>query len=129
VAAAVFFCSACALAANYTAIDLTPSGSLELRLTATRTQQVGYGRSSATGNESHACFGNGSAASRVDLNPSGFTSSSANGTNGTQQVGSGYNPASGSRALLWSGSANNYVDLSPSGSLCHRLRASAARSR
>jgi len=54
----------------------------------------------------------------IDLHPtSGFTSSAANGTDGTQQVGSGSNPNGGmgaiTHALLWSGSAASVVDLHP----------------
>jgi hypothetical protein len=60
---------------------------------------------------------NGSAASFVDLNPSGLTESSAEGISGTQQVGWGYGSATGGKdhALLWNGSAASYVDLNPSG--------------
>jgi hypothetical protein len=59
----------------------------------------------------------GSAASYVDLNPSGFTSSGANATSGTQQAGNGSGPTTSNKnhALLWSGSAASYVDLNPSG--------------
>jgi hypothetical protein len=46
----------------------------------------------------------------IDLTPSGFMSSIARGTNGTQQVGYGMIGDSG-RALLWSGSADSFVDL------------------
>ena len=53
----------------------------------------------------------------IDLTLSGFTNSYATGTNGTQQVGYGYSPATGNpaHALLWNGSAASYVDLNPSG--------------
>jgi hypothetical protein len=56
----------------------------------------------------------GSAKSYVDLNPRGFDYSDAYRTNGTQQVGEGYGPATGglNHALLWNGSAESYVDLS-----------------
>ena len=52
----------------------------------------------------------------VDLNPSRFAESYANGISGTQQVGSGWNPATGDylHALLWSGSTASFVDLNPS---------------
>jgi hypothetical protein len=55
----------------------------------------------------------GSAASVVDLNPSGFTVSEAVGVSGGQQVGEGYGPATGDQthALLWTGSAASVVDL------------------
>jgi hypothetical protein len=49
----------------------------------------------------------------VDLTPSGFTDSYADGTNDTQQVGDGSVP--GSHALLWNGTAQCFVDLNPSG--------------
>src|SRR5262245_10726589 len=53
----------------------------------------------------------------IDLNPSGFTQSYANGISGNQQVGYGYGSATGNsyHALLWNGSAAGYVDLNPSG--------------
>ena len=51
----------------------------------------------------------------IDLNPSGFTASQANGVGGGQQVGFGRGPATGDEfpdhALLWSGSAASVVDL------------------
>jgi probable HAF family extracellular repeat protein len=43
----------------------------------------------------------------TDVNPSRFTTSYANSTNGIQQVGIANN-----HAFLWNGSANSYVDLS-----------------
>jgi probable HAF family extracellular repeat protein len=43
----------------------------------------------------------------VDLNPSGFSTSYANSTNGIQQVGIANN-----HAFLWNGSATSYVNLS-----------------
>jgi hypothetical protein len=50
----------------------------------------------------------------VDLNPNGFTASTASATNGTQQVGSG---ESGGRwsALLWGGTAARWAYLDPGG--------------
>jgi len=80
------------------------------------TQQVGYGSYLASGGNYHALLWNGSAASYIDLNPSGFDWSFAQGINATQQVGSGRAPGAGfDQALLWSGSAASYVDLNPSG--------------
>jgi PEP-CTERM motif len=54
-----------------------------------------------------------SGASAVDLNPPGFNFSAAQGTNGTQQVGTGSGPATGNvyHALLWTGSAASAIDL------------------
>ena len=52
----------------------------------------------------------------IDLTPSGFTNSHAWGIFGGQQVGDGYDQATGRvRALLWRGSAASVVDLNPSG--------------
>ncbi len=66
-----------------------------------------------TGGTFHALLWSGSAASCVDLNPSGFTRSEAYDTSDTLQVGFGYGTATGgaTHALLWSGSADSYVDL------------------
>jgi hypothetical protein len=80
-------------------------------------QQVGTGWGSASGNF-HAFLWSGTAASAVDLNPSGFTYSYAYGISGGQQVGYG-SPHSVTgeydHALLWSGTADSVVDLHPSG--------------
>jgi hypothetical protein len=53
----------------------------------------------------------------VKLNPSGYTSSLALGTDGAQQVGSGTKGTTinTNHALLWSGTAASAVDLNPSG--------------
>jgi hypothetical protein len=52
----------------------------------------------------------------TDLNPSNFTLSEAEATDGIQQVGDGQTPATGGNqhALLWNGSAASAVDLNPS---------------
>ncbi len=56
----------------------------------------------------------GTAASRVDLHPIGFTDSYANDVSGTSQVGSGDVTATGPfHSLLWSGTAASAVDLHP----------------
>jgi hypothetical protein len=90
------------LGANYTVIDLGYGTACGV----SGTQQVG--------NTGNATLWSGSAASRVDLNPSGFATSEAKGTNGTKQVGFGSTTAGGyDHALLWSGSAASYVDLHP----------------
>ncbi|MGA2070720.1 MAG: PEP-CTERM sorting domain-containing protein [Sedimentisphaerales bacterium] len=114
---------------TYTAIDLTPGGGLfdsSYGRGISGTQQVGNGGGLAFPNHgTHALLWNGSAASYVDLNPSGFSSgfsvSYARGISGTQQVGDGHGPATGAgspeHALLWNGSAASYVDLNPSGFL------------
>jgi len=58
---------------TYTAIDLTPSGfDNSFAYGISGTQQVGGGSGSATGGNQHALLWSGSAASFVDLNPSGL---------------------------------------------------------
>jgi hypothetical protein len=105
-------------------IDLNPSGFAYSEAHGiSGTQQVGFGNGAATGSYAdgefynHALLWNGSAASYVDLNPSGFNWSYALGTSGTQQVGGGYGSATGGNyhALLWNGSADSFIDLNPSG--------------
>ena len=74
-------------------------------------QAVGF--DTGTTNHSHALlFG---PAGAVDLTPSAFDFSTALGTDGTHQVGSGSGSATGgsTHALLWSGSAASVVDLNP----------------
>jgi hypothetical protein len=65
-----------------------------------------------TGDDSqHALLWSGTAASCIDLTPSGYSMTSvAYGVSDGQQVGS----ARG-HAALWSGTAESYVDLNPSG--------------
>jgi hypothetical protein len=69
----------------------------------------------------HAALWRGSAASVVDLHPSGIgcARSYANDTDGRRQVGYGYFPTSANtapyRALLWSGTAASAVVLHPPG--------------
>jgi hypothetical protein len=105
-------------------VDLNPSGfSWSEAYGTSGTQQVGGGGGpAATGGlgyqNEHALLWNGTAASYVDLNPSGFDYSEARGTSGWQQVGYGMNPANGDNivhALLWCSSAAIYFDLNPSG--------------
>src|SRR5262249_28910531 len=63
----------------------------------------------------HAVLWNGTAASAVDLHPTGFSwavTSAALATNGAQQVAYGQGPNYAiSRALAWSGTADSVVDL------------------
>ena len=101
----------------FTAIDLTPSGFDAHALGTSGGEQVGYGSGPATGFQPHALLWRGSAASVVDLNPSGFDKSEAWAICGGQQVGHGSGPATKGRthALLWRGSAASVVDLHPSG--------------
>ena len=97
-------------AETYKAVDLTPAGFQAEAYGCCGTQQVGI-----YGND--AVVWCGSAVGYVDLNTSGFTSSYAFGTNGTQQVGIGTGPATGGQthAVLWNGTAGSYTDLNPSG--------------
>ena len=101
-------------------IDLIPVGFDESEDFATNgTQQVGFARDAAHNGFPHAFFWNGSPQSGVDLSPTnlpGFPYSVAEGTNGTQQVGTGApsNTAPG-HALLWNGTAASAVDLNPTG--------------
>lgn len=80
------------------AYGISPSG----------TQQVGQG---VTDGNPHAMLWSGTAGSAVDLNPNGFSASIAYGTNGTQQVGYGYEGTDFSHALLWLGTAASADDL------------------
>ncbi|MEP0847380.1 MAG: hypothetical protein HRF50_11265 [Phycisphaerae bacterium] len=58
----------------------------------------------------HAVMWSGSAASRVDLHPAGYTGSSISGAGDGQAVGS-----AGSHAGLWVNSAAAFIDLNPPG--------------
>lgn len=80
-------------------------------------QQVGLYGSVYNITGGHAALWFGIPGEFVDLNPSGFVESSALGTSGDQQVGSGDGPATGHlrHALLWSGTADSYIDLHPNG--------------
>jgi MYXO-CTERM domain-containing protein len=74
-------------------------------------QQVGY---AFLGSHQSAFLWTGTAASAVDLEPAGATSSAAKGASGGRQIGTivvgGQN-----RASLWSGTASSWVDLNPAG--------------
>ena len=122
-------------------IDLNPSGfTVGTHASSTAdftngTQQVGYTTTmveispGAYSSMTNAYLWKGSAATATNLNPAGFTSTLATGTNGTQQVGEGGGAATATtitipqgtdivdetHALLWNGSASSYVDLNPSG--------------
>jgi probable HAF family extracellular repeat protein len=76
-------------------------------------QQVGFGFGFDEHGTfvSHALLWTGSAASVVDLHPSGFTGSLASGVSGSQQVGVGQGFDTSLHALLWTGSAESVVDL------------------
>jgi len=74
-------------------------------------QEVGSGTLINTPSDVHALLWTGTAASAVDLNPAGYSSSIAYGTNGRQQVGFASAPAMDTHALLWSGTAGSAIDL------------------
>jgi hypothetical protein len=65
----------------------------------------------------HAFLWTGTAASGVDLNPSGFTNSYATGVGGGQEVGAADGSATGGNdhAIFWTGTAGSAVDLNPPG--------------
>lgn len=77
-------------------------------------QQVGSCQTSDP--RAHAKLWTGTAASEVDLNPSGYQASGANGVWGGQQVGAA-TPAGGEygHAGLWTGHPDTWVDLHPAG--------------
>jgi hypothetical protein len=81
--------------------------------------QVGDGAVSVSG-VSHALLWSGTAASKVDLSPTGLSGifdTFARAASGTTQVGYGYTGLGGgpTRALMWSGTAASAVDLHPPG--------------
>ncbi|MGB7925063.1 MAG: hypothetical protein WCF57_17615 [Pyrinomonadaceae bacterium] len=100
---------------------------------ATRQVQCNVGKQcggSRTKTEFHPFLWYGSAASAVDLTPLvlGFGAGRALGTDGTQQVGTGYtvigiNAWSGPYAVLWSGTAASAVNLNPQGSIASQANA------
>ncbi|MGA2440593.1 MAG: hypothetical protein ABSH08_06520 [Tepidisphaeraceae bacterium] len=88
------------------------SGSAAYGISDDGSQQVGTESNLYTDYTSEAALWTGSAASWVNLNPAGWDFTVAYGTNGHQQVGSGFNNSGGySQALVWSGSATSMVDL------------------
>jgi hypothetical protein len=79
-------------------------------------QQVGYAYSDGASENTRAYLWTGSMESAIDLNPIGWASSYALGTNGVQQVGYGSSSSFvNTHAVLWSGTAASAVDLHPSG--------------
>jgi len=89
-----------------TFVDLLPPGAFGGIVTAmSGDQQVGF-VASVEGPVSHAMLWTGTAASAVDLHPAvGFTETTAEDTNGRQQVGYGKGSVTGGtfHALLWDG--------------------------
>lgn len=98
---------------NGTLINLHPvsgaSSSQVYGLSAT--QQAGYIRSGVV---NRASVWSGTAASRVDLHPTGSTLSKAMGVDAGQQVGFAIFGGS-ERASLWTGNAGSWTDLTPDG--------------
>jgi hypothetical protein len=81
-------------------------------------QQVGFAGLGEVINPAHAILWRGTGESAVDLNPAGFASSYAMGTNGRQQVGhatvesgNSMDPALEAHAFIWSGTAESAIDL------------------
>ena len=103
-------------AAIYTAIDLNPSG-----FTSSVAEGIGDGQQvgfAANGGPGQAILWTGTAASALNLNPSGLglPFSSANGVANGQQVGSAFHSNDNlNHAILWTGTAASAVDLTPSG--------------
>lgn len=117
-------------------VDLHPSGFEASKASGVSPrQQVGSGipQGGPPGNDNmptptHALLWRGSSASVVGLHPHGFLSSTAQGTDGEEQVGYGspegvFFPMSSTpvdHALLWHGGAASVVDLNPTGFLFSR---------
>lgn len=109
-------------AGSYVGVDLytvgMPSGVISTSFSgyayAAGGQVVGEGSGS---NYAHALLWSQSAPSGIDLNPAGFNSSYAFGTDGLRQVGHAWNGLSGPyfHAILWSGNSSSAVDLHPFG--------------
>jgi hypothetical protein len=105
------------VAPAYHFVDLTPGG-FGVANGASAGQQVGFIWTGAfPSSRVHASLWTGSAASRIDLHPTGFDTSIAYSTSGAQQVGSAQGPGTfaAGHALLWSGSAASVIDLNPPG--------------
>ena len=115
-------------------VDLHPVGAFYSKALGVKNgQQVGY-----TGSVKYPVYdyGNylgtratvwtGTAASAVDLNPTGYDSSAALATNGTQQGGWGHlalSTVTHMHAMLWTGTAASAVDLNPVGFTDSRITA------
>jgi hypothetical protein len=76
-------------------------------------KQAGYG---TIGGVDHALIWSGTAASVVDLHPSGYAFSRAGSVSGSRQLGFGYISATNRfRALMWQGTSASVVNLHPAG--------------
>ncbi|MGA2233730.1 MAG: hypothetical protein ABSH22_22725 [Tepidisphaeraceae bacterium] len=79
-------------------------------------QTAGVAFAVATGNASSiAVLWSEPSGAVVNLNPSGFSQSSATATDGSQQVGYGTDSQGNGVALLWSGTAASAANLNPPG--------------
>jgi len=94
-------------------VDLNPAAHESTTVSAlTGTSEVGYGY--PFGGLPHALLWRGTAESVVDLHPTGFNFSWANGASEGSQVGVGqWNIDGNFRALLWNGTAQSVVQLHP----------------
>ena len=111
------------LAVTYTATLLHPVGySDSYGFGALRATQAGIGY---IGGTPHALMWSGTAASRIDLNPSGYSQSAAYGNFGTSLVGFATPVGGFNHALLWNGSAVSAVDLNPTGFQSSQANAAA----
>lgn len=103
------------LHAQYTVVDLGPTGTTSFGNGAGASQQVGFTASNTsttiTGTNQAALW-SGDSSTLVNLHPATATSSQANATAGGQQVGS-----ADSDAVLWNGTADSAIVLTPSGFL------------
>jgi pimeloyl-ACP methyl ester carboxylesterase len=98
--------------AQYTVVDLTPSGFIYAEAHGVADgRQAGIGVPS--GVTQHALLWTGTAASAVDLNPSGHSDSTAYAVAGGQQVGAVEPGSPNTHAALWSGTAGSFIDLHP----------------
>ncbi len=97
---------------QYYSNDITPPSANSGKLHgASQGKQVGGG------SNNHAYLLSGNALSAVDLHPAtGYYSSMATSTDGTDQCGYSGSSLGGIHAMKWSGSSSSAVDLHPSGS-------------
>jgi hypothetical protein len=100
-------------------IDLHPNGwALSEVLAIAGPTQVGWTRVTTTSQQSAALW-RGSAASFVNMNPTGSISSSLRAAIGNLQAGSAAFPGTGGRAGIWQGTASSYANIHPAGAWTH----------
>ncbi|MBS1706896.1 MAG: hypothetical protein JST40_13605 [Armatimonadetes bacterium] len=107
----------CAVTAHcqFQVIDLSSAYNESYLVCADRGYQGGTVVATSSSPYNRASLWHGSAASRVDLNPSGYTSCGVHDIGSGTQVGFGYTSENGPvHAMLWAGSAASAVDLNPS---------------